>query len=464
MSSDIQDKPAATAAPPGVRARVRALVGPAGGLKRGLLRAVAGSAGLKGINMALTSGVAIVLARVLGAEGYGVYAVAMAMVTVLGVPSQLGLPTLVMREMARHDTRQDWSLMRGLLRRGNQTVGVMSFLSALAVGAWIWIAPGEQSVQQLATLGWALLLLPLVALGGLRSGALRGLRHVVEGQVPEMVVRPLGTLLFVGGLVLLAGSESLTPSIAMALNVLATFIAFVVGALLLRRVLPAGVRQARPAYDTRAWIRSIIPLSMLGGVQLFNSQTDILMLAAFATPEDVGIYRVVVQLTSFVLVGAVIVNAVQAPYLARFHTEGNLIMVRRLAQQGSRALFLSAFAIAAVLVIGGQYILGSVFGPEYVRGYVPMVIWCVGMVILTEQGSLTMVMNMVGHEKDTVAAMAVGAVANVIFNLVAIPRWGMVGAAAASVLSTFVWRTLLRRQLKLKLGLEIGALGSIRGT
>lgn len=451
------------AAPLSFRARVRGFAGPAGGLRRGLLKAVAGSAGLKGINMVLTSGVAIVLARVLGAEGYGVYAVAMATITMLGVPSQLGLPTLMMREVARHDARQDWSLMRGLLRRSNQAVVVMSFLTALVVGVWVWAAPGEQSKEQLATLGWALFLLPLVALGGLRSGALRGLRRVVEGQVPEMVLRPASTLLMVGGLVWVAGREALTPSIAMALNVFATLIAFLAGAVLLSRAIPPGVRVAPPVYDTRAWMRSMVPLSMLGGVQLFNSQTDILMLAALATPEDVGIYRVIVQLTSFVLVGAVVVNAVQAPYLARFHTEGNMTMVRRLAQQGSRALFLSALAIASVLVIGGQYILGTVFGPEYARGYVPMVIWCVGIVFFAEQGSLIMVMNMAGHEKDTVVAMAIGAVANVLFNFVAIPRWGMVGAAAATMLSTLVWRTLLRRQLKLKMGMEIGALGMMRG-
>jgi O-antigen/teichoic acid export membrane protein len=464
VSTEIEEQPAGPPAPPRLRARVRAFTGPAGGLRRVLLKAVAGSAGLKGINMVLTSGVAIVLARVLGPAGYGVYAVAMATITMLGVPSQLGLPTLLMREVARHDTRQDWSLMRGLLRRGNQAVVVMSLLCALGVGIWLWVSPNQQSAEQLATLGWALFLLPLVALGGLRSGALRGLRRVVEGQVPEMVIRPLGTLLLVGGLVWAAGSESLTPSTAMALNVLATFIAFLAGAVLLHRAMPPGVRVAPPVYDTRAWLRSVIPLSMLGGVQLINGQADILMLAALATPEDVGIYRVIVQLTSFVLVGAVIVNSVQAPYLARFHAEGNLPMVKRMAQQGSRALFLSALAIAAVLVIGGKPILAGVFGPEYVHGYVPMVIWCAGIVFFAEQGSLIMVMNMAGHEKDTVVAMAIGAAANVLFNFVAIPRWGMLGAASATMLSTLVWRTLLRRQLRLKLGMEIGALGTMRGT
>jgi O-antigen/teichoic acid export membrane protein len=192
------------------------------------------------------------------------------------------------------------------------------------------------------------------------------------------------------------------------------------------------------------------------------AQIDILMLGALASAEDAGVYRVVAQLGNFVMVAAVVVNAVQAPYLARFYAEGDIARLRRLAQQGSRTLFQAALVIALVLIVFGRVILDVAVGPEYVRGYVPLVIWCVGMVLTAEQGSLTTVMNMTGHERSTVGAMSLGLVSNIILNLIAIPLWGITGAAAATMFSTLLWRSLLRRETRRKLGFTIGAIGSMR--
>jgi O-antigen/teichoic acid export membrane protein len=44
---------------------------------------------------------AVLLARMLGAEGYGIYAYAFALVTLLAMPAKAGLPQLVVRETAR---------------------------------------------------------------------------------------------------------------------------------------------------------------------------------------------------------------------------------------------------------------------------------------------------------------------------------------------------------------------------
>ena len=447
-----------------VRARMDAALGPAGGLRRRLVHAAIGSAGLKGLNMLLTSAVAIVLARTLRPEGYGIYSFATAICATLGVFSQVGLPTLLMREVARMNVQERWGPMRGLLRRGNQATILMSVLSAGGAGAWVlWARGGSaSSSEQLSALGWALFLLPLVSLGGLRSAALRGLGRVVQGQVPELLLRPLLLFLLLGGLLLLGGEGSLTPSSAMALNVAATGVAFVYGAVLLRRAIPRQVRAAAPSYDTAQWARSVVPLTILGGVQLLMAQIDILMLGALASAEDAGVYRVVAQLGNFVMVAAVVVNAVQAPYLARFYAEGDIARLRRLAQQGSRTLFQAALVIALVLIVFGRVILDVAVGPEYVRGYVPLVIWCVGMVLTAEQGSLTTVMNMTGHERSTVGAMSLGLVSNVVLNLIAIPLWGITGAAAATMFSTLLWRSLLRRETRRKLGFTIGAIGSMR--
>jgi O-antigen/teichoic acid export membrane protein len=63
-------------------------------LRPQILRGGAGSALLKAGHKALLLATAVLLARVLGVESYGVYSWALAVVTLLAVPANLGLPTL----------------------------------------------------------------------------------------------------------------------------------------------------------------------------------------------------------------------------------------------------------------------------------------------------------------------------------------------------------------------------------
>jgi ABC-type sugar transport system permease subunit len=56
---------------------------------------------LKSANTLLGFVTTVLLARLLGAEGYGIYAYALALVSLLAMPAHAGLPNLVLRETAR---------------------------------------------------------------------------------------------------------------------------------------------------------------------------------------------------------------------------------------------------------------------------------------------------------------------------------------------------------------------------
>src|SRR5512142_1401779 len=60
-----------------------------------------GSMALKLANAGFTFVSAVLLARLMGPSEYGVYSYVYALVTLLSVPSEFGLPTLVIRETAR---------------------------------------------------------------------------------------------------------------------------------------------------------------------------------------------------------------------------------------------------------------------------------------------------------------------------------------------------------------------------
>ena len=127
-----------------------------------LLRGGIGSLAVKATNAVLGFALAIVLARALGPEGYGVYSFALAIVMLAAIPAQVGVPQLVVRETAKAQAKEDWGLMRGLWRWANRAVIIFSFFGAIATGAVLWLMDHVEGGRA-ATMGIGGALIPLSA-------------------------------------------------------------------------------------------------------------------------------------------------------------------------------------------------------------------------------------------------------------------------------------------------------------
>ena len=403
----------------------------------------------------------VVLARVLGPAGYGTYAFVIALISILAIPAQVGLPQLVTRETAKAHSNEDWCLMRGLWRWSNRYVALFSSVLAGLGTVLVWFAGDWLGEIRANTLAVGLLLVPLIALGNIRGAALRGLRRVVLGQLPESVLRPLTFLSL--ALVIFWGVESpsASPTLAIGLNVAAALLAFIVGALLLHCLRPCDL-VAEPHTETygNAWRHAAIPLAMLSGLQLINGYTDILMLGVFHDDEQVGIYRVVTQLALLVVFGLQAVNLVLQPHFARLHERGELARLQRLMTTSARGVMLFALPPVLVMVFAGQPLLEFVFGPDFGSGAVALGILAIGQFVNAAMGSVGVLLNMTGHERDSVRGVAIAALSNVLLNLVLIPIYGITGAAAATAVTLVIWNFILRFYVFKRLGLESTALGS----
>lgn len=409
--------------------------------------------------MLLTS---VALARVLGVEGYGVYATAMALVLLLTVPTGLGLPTLVIRLLASYRVREEWGLMRGLLLRGNQAVLVASLLMALVAALLILGLADRFGLEHAPTYALALLLIPLAALGAMRSAALRGLHHVILGQLPENLVMPGLFLALVIGSWLTLGGSALSPETAILARIIATGVAFGVGAALLIRAIPEPVRRAPPEFRPRIWGRAALPLLFIAGIHVINTQTDILMLAALRGSESAGVYQAAVRGAELVAFSLVIVNMAIQPSLSQFHAVGDYARLQRLATWGALGATAAALPLAAVMILWGAPILGTVFGHDFERGAIALTILAAAQLVNAFTGPANSLLDMTGHHNDALKAMAIGVLANVTLNALLIPRWDIAGAAIATGTSLLIWNVLLVVLVRRRLGLDATAFSGVR--
>lgn len=433
-----------------------------GALRKQLLSGGAGSVGLKIANVGLGMALGVVLARTLGPAEYGIYVYVYALMSLLAIPAEFGLPALVIRETARAEADQQWGLIRGIWRWAGLTATGLAFALAVIGAVFAWLFSDHFSTSQLATFGWSLALLPLIVLGNLRGAALIGLRKTVRGQLPEQFVRPVLLI----GLIAAAGlftRGEITSDQAMALHTFAAAIAFVFGVWLLWRERSASAAtRSTLVYRIKPWFASTLPLALIAGMSLINTNIDLVMLGFFVTPSEVGVYRVAAVGAALVSLGLTAIGMVTMPHFAHFHAKGDMVRFQSLATASARASLLLALPAAITLLLFGSSILRLVFGPGYDSGYLVLAILTCAQLVHAGFGTISPLLNMTGYERDTAKGVAIAAVCNVILNVAMIPLLGTTGAALATAITLIVWNVVLWRMVRRRLGVDSSVLGSFQ--
>ncbi|MED4972300.1 flippase [Geobacillus kaustophilus NBRC 102445] len=180
---------------------------------------------------------------------------------------------------------------------------------------------------------------------------------------------------------------------------------------------------------------------------------DILMIGNMMTNKDVGIYQVSSQIANLVSVLLVIFNTVFAPQISKFYHSGKLDELRRLYVQSTRLLGLGALIFVIFLSTFSEYIL-MVFGKEFVEGQTALILRGIGQFINAAVGSVWLMLAMTGKPKLQMYGNFAACIINVILNYILIPKYGIDGAAFASMVAVgfvnILGYILVRREFKVK--------------
>ena len=419
---------------------------------RGLLRSASGTAFMQAVSSGGGFLTALLLARFLGDDGYGLYAFSFAWAGLLSLVATLGIDRFLVRGVAVYDVDREWPLMKGLLQRSNQLVGLAS-LGIAAIGCAI--ALGFMSDSLRGPFCVAMLLVPLTALTLLRQGAMQAFHKVVLGQVPEYLVRPVLIVLGVCALEVVGGG-ALTATSALIVNVSAVAIAFVLGSVLLVRTLPAQLRAARPAFATREWIRASLPMMLIAGVWLLNLYIGTLVTGTLGSPTEAGVFNIVQTAAGVVVLFLVAANMPLAPVVAKLHAVGDRERLERTTERIARVALLVSAPVCAAFALFPEAFL-NLFGPGFDSGATALRIVALGQLVNAAAGPSGNVLIMTGHELVAARSVGLGAAVNLVLALVLVPVAGVTGAAIAFSFSLVLWNVLLILVARRRLGVNVTA-------
>lgn len=410
------------------------------------------SSGIQGAGAVLVFLSEVLLARILGAPEYGMYALVMAWLQVMVIVALLGSNQLLLRFVPVYLSMTDWPLLRGVLR---QCVRITLLISATAVliAAGILFALQDRMdshVQTSFLVGFAVL--PFAALSAQRQAILRGFHRVESALVPELIVRPsllIALLLaFAWGM-----NASVSATTALGMNGLAFVVTFALGWYWQRRVIPAEANAVQPDTRTREWLRVALPLFLIAGLQLLIIRLDILMLGAIAGREQAGIYAAAGRIADVVVFALVSANAIVAPMIAGLYARKDIGGLQQVLTMLARGIVLFTIPLALAVVYFGRDIL-DMFGDGYRTAYVPLLILVCGQMVNALSGPVGFLLAMTGYQMDSLRILVLAMFLNLALNIGLIPLFGILGAAIATGVSTVLWNLLMLNKVRKRLGVD----------
>jgi O-antigen/teichoic acid export membrane protein len=412
------------------------------GLGPTLVKALMGSAGIRLAGMGFGFLVGVQLARGLGAAGYGVYGIAMSTIAMVMIPTEFGLPQLVMRQVAAAQVKNDSLLIASILQWASRMVMLLSSMVVFIglIGCLFFRA--SLSKQLASALLTGLFLVPLVPLSNLRGATLRGLRQIVRSQVPEIILRPalFSLLLLIGRAVLPGG---LTPAVAMGMQVAAAALALAAAVWLLRRALPPlALRTTGPTASCR-WFQSALPMALTEGMRAFQGNILIVLLGLLSTSATVGVFRVATSMGLLLMMPVSLIHVVSAPIFSGLHAKGDRASMQRMLTAVAASMVAGVTVLTLPFLFFGQRLLAFMFGAEFAGANSSLLILSAGVILGCCFGPGATLLNMTGHERRVTRAFTVALVALVVLAIPLVHFFGAEGAALANSFSFLLWSALM---------------------
>ena len=432
----------------------------AAALKARLARGAAGAFTINVVGTGVAFLAQILLARVLGAESYGIYAYVYTWVVVLALLATLGFETGLLRFASAYVAREEWGLARGLVRYAERRV-VLAAAAAAAVGFATVIGLMDRLPTELAhTFLMSFAIIPVIALLQVRASLLRAFGRVTAALAPNHLVRPLAILLGVGALGL-GWTDVVHAPGAMAVALVAALLGLGLASVALRRARPSAMAHAKSAEERAVWRAAAAFMLLIATAQVLMRRTDVLMLGWFADTTQVGIYTVASRVADLVSFALTAVNIIFAPTISALYARGDHTGLQASVTMTAWWVTVSALAIAMPLFILAEVLL-RLFGEAFVAGADALRILLFGQLINAAAGSVAYLMTMTALERQAAFIIVAAMIGNIALNAVLIPTFAMEGAAVANAITTAAWNIAMAVFLWRKLRIIPSILGSAR--
>lgn len=390
------------------------------------------------VEKVITFVLVIILARYLGVQGYGVYALALSFVGLFGHLFDGGLNLLLMRETAKGEVNSRQLL--GQVFVAKILIGVMVLLAI--IGLSIILNYPKKAFFSIVIYGVSMLILSF-------SNTFRAIFIGLQRAEFESLLIVLSRVLLLGGVVgcLVLGIR--VPELMVSYIFAGLIALWLAGFICVKKFVS-------PSWDLidyetiRELFKKAIPFAVAAimGEIFFN--IDTVMVSKMVGIESVGYYNAAYKLS---FSGVLIANTITLAAYPHFskswleNREGVFIVFQKVF----KFLLLSGVPFSVTAMILAPRIIPLVYGKEYLNSIIlfQILVWSLPGLFLMHLTGRTL--EAIGEQKFEAKIMFISVVINVFLNFILILKFEAAGASVATVITSVIIVIFHARYLRKKL-------------
>jgi PST family polysaccharide transporter len=378
--------------------------------------------GDRGIRLSIGLVVNAWLVRYLGAEQLGLLSFAQSIIVIASVVSQLGLETILVRDLVRQPD-SDLEILGTALRM--RVAGWIATL-ALATATAVWLRPGDTKALWLT---WACSLTALAQTLDIVETWFQSRTRVAPVAIARLSAFLVGAVVKV--IAILAHAPLETIALILSAEALLSSAGLVVA-----YVREGGTPRRWRVSRARALglMRDAWPLMLNGMAIVISVRVDQMIVTTLRGTAENGIYAAAQKLTEIIFYIPTAVSAAANPILLKSHHRDPVEYTRRL-QRVFSALAGAGLLIAVIVSVGAPLIIRILFGPAFHESARVLAIqaWsCPPLFLGIAQTNWFIAEN---RQRGLLVRSALAAAASVALNFLLVPRMGARGAALTMLIS-----------------------------
>ena len=159
--------------------------------------------------------------------------------------------------------------------------------------------------------------------------------------------------------------------------------------------------------------------------------TDVLIVSAYLSPTEVGMYFAAAKTMSLIMFIHYAVGSAVANHFAALKARGDHESLKALVRDAVNWTFWPSLAAAIVILALGKPLLW-LFSPQFTEAYPVMFVLAIGFLVRASMGPAEFILNMLGEQQLCALVLVVSAVLDVALSFALVPVFGMIGAAIAT--------------------------------
>lgn len=384
-------------------------------------------------------------------EVFGSYTYLIAIGTLMAVPLQIGIPTVLVKNIPHFLKDDKFDVINGLLIWGLASCSLV-YILGLSIFL-ILVKFGLLSYQEGDSA--LIVLIPMMAFTTVMLSLLKGIQYNLVANFLDKFLRPCINL---AGILIAIYWLKRADLMSFLWIYTSSFFAILIIGLIYscKNYLIANLKFGSTYYYA-TWFKQVIPFSFVTGLTSINNNVAITIIEAFFSREIVAYYKVAQQFVSFIFLPISSVSSLIESKISLLFAKKDFSNLSKMLNQAT--LFTLVLSLVSVIMFAllGRIVISYAFKEGYQFSYLLVFCLCVFQITGISKGYASLALNMSGLEKLNAYLGFSSVIVNILFMFFSAKYGTIYYFAVFSNIGYFLWKVIgakyYYKHYKIKVGL-----------